>query len=120
MSGNGTSTAAVTPVTTAMDVLPDGPSRVILTELQQSLVQAGVHDPESSAMLAALIQRGPIEARIIQVETPHSPARQCQVRLTRAGRRAVPKPTLNGLPGWLEDALTAVRDTSPQDCPIPQ
>ncbi len=94
-----------------------------LTALQQSLVQAGMHDPGSGATLAALIRRGLIEARIIRVDTPHGPAPQRQVRLTRVGRQAAREtqpqrnPTLHGLPAWLEDALTAVRNAPPPGLP---
>lgn len=97
--------------------------RAILTGLQQSLLEAGVHDSGSGATLAALIRRGLMEARTIQVETPRGPARQRQVRLTRAGRRAVRETqpaygaASNGLPAWLEDALTAVRNASPPGLP---
>lgn len=94
-----------------------------LTGLQQSLVQVGMHDPGVGATLAALIRRGLIEARTIQADTPHGPARQRQVRLTRAGRRAaresqpVRSPALNRLSAWLEDALTAVGDAPPPGLP---
>lgn len=97
--------------------------RAMLTGLQQSLLEAGVHDPGSGATLAVLIRRGLIEARTIQVETPDGPARQRQVRLTRVGRREVRETqparssSLNGLPVWLEDALTAIRNASPPGLP---
>jgi hypothetical protein len=97
--------------------------QAILTGLQQSLLEAGVHDPGSGATLAALTRRGLIEARTIQADTPHGPARQRQVRLTRAGRQAAREtqptrsPALHGLPAWLEDALTAVRNAPPPGLP---
>jgi hypothetical protein len=93
------------------------------TGLQQSLVQAGMHDPGAGATFAALIRRGLLETRTIQADTPHGPARQRQVRLTRAGRRAAREnkparsPALCGLPPWLEDALSAVRNASPPGLP---
>jgi hypothetical protein len=94
-----------------------------LTGLQQSLVQAGIHDPGVGATLAALIRRGLLEARTIQVDTPHGPARQRQLRLTRVGRQAAREtqpqrsPAPHGLPAWLEDALTAVRNEPPPGLP---
>lgn len=94
-----------------------------LTEVQQRLLQTGVHDPGAGATLCVLIRHGLIEARTAEVDTPYGPAQQRQVRLTRAGRRTAREiqppldPAIRGLPTWLEDALTAVHDAPPPGLP---
>ena len=85
-------------------------------------MQAGIHDHGSGATLAALVRRGIIETRTASVDTATGPGRQRQVRLTRAGRKIAREiqprnAALNGLPAWLEDALSAVRDASPPGLP---
>lgn len=90
------------------------------TDIQQHLAQAGKHDAASGATLAALIRRGLIEMRTVEIDTPHGRARQRQLRLTRAGRRMAREyqPADNpqaapSLPSWLHDTLVTVRDAPP-------
>jgi hypothetical protein len=86
------------------------------TEIQQRLTQEGIHDPGSGATLSALLRRGLIEVRTVDIDTSHGTAPQRQVRLTRTGRQTVREAlsprneSSQAMPAWLTQALNAVRN----------
>ncbi|QFU86656.1 hypothetical protein [Amycolatopsis sp. YIM 10] len=94
-----------------------------LTPAQQALKACGLHSAGSGSTLAALTRRGLLEIRDITIDGVGGPARQTQLRLTRAGRQAArinqsPRDTEpDPLPLWLYEALARVGSAQPPGLP---